>query len=53
MTFRAALRALTAVAVLLSATSLAGQEGDALFSDTIDVEVVNVEVIVTSADGMP
>ncbi len=51
MTIRDTIRILAASAVL--AAPLAAQDGDAVFSDTIDVEVVNVEVVVSDKDGQP
>ena len=43
-------RILSIILILLFASPLAGQD---LFFDTVDVNVVNVEVIVTDKDGNP
>ncbi len=46
-------KALAVFLLLSGATSLAAQEDLSLFLDTVDVYVVNVEVIVTDKDGNP
>ena len=41
------------LSLLLISVPLVAQEGSAVFSDTVNVEVVNVEVVVTDKDGKP
>ncbi len=54
MTMPAGARALAALAVLtLLAAPLAAQGSEAVFSETIDVNIVNVEVVVTDKSGQP
>ncbi len=45
--------ALSAILILTLALPLCGQEDPGLFFDTVDVYVVNVEVVVTDKDGNP
>ncbi len=42
-----------ALALVMIATALAAQDGDPVFSDVIDVRVVNVEVLVLDKQGEP
>ena len=54
MTIPAAARGLATLAILpFLAAPLVAQEGDAVFSETIDVNIVNIEVIVTDKAGEP
>ncbi|MEM7586950.1 MAG: VWA domain-containing protein [Acidobacteriota bacterium] len=47
------IRLLLACAVAALAAPLMGQDGNAVFSDTVDVRVINVEVVVTDKQGEP
>ena len=42
-----------AVVLALAATPITAQGSSAVFSDTVDVEVVNIEIVVTDKDGQP
>jgi VWFA-related protein len=44
---------LASFVVLLTPPVLTAQEGQAVFRDTVEVEVVNVEVVVTDKEGLP
>lgn len=48
-----AIRRLAPFALLLAAGPLQAQEASELFLDTVEVDVVNVEVVVTGPDGKP